>query len=428
MPENTHSSRCASWRAALRKALVPGLRAQGQDGGPPDLDELWRDFTTKLARFFGLGNRKGDAGGGGNGGGFQADPRSTGMGIAAILLIVVVVWLFSGSFIVQEGQRAVVTTFGRYSHTVGAGWGWRWPWPIQDNETINFTQLRTVEVGGNGVSSATGLHDSAMLTQDENIVDVRFNVQYSLKDARDFLFNNDHPDTAVQQAAESAVREIVGRSRIDSILYEQREALPQALAKSIQAQLDRLNAGVFVAKVNIENVTVPEQVTQAFQDVIKAGVDRDRLKNEGQAYANQVIASAKGDAARLHEDALGYKARIVGAAEGDSDRFKAILAEYQKAPAVTRDRMYIDAMTEVYANVAKVMVDTHGGTNLIQLPLDKLAQASAANGASSSSGGGSGASASPTPSVTVTPVDPSSPSAIDSRARDASRARDRDTR
>jgi membrane protease subunit HflK len=400
-------------RAPLRRALGRML-AQGTDGGPPDIDEMWRDFTRKLSGWLSLGRRGGDPGGAA-----PSDPRSAWLGVAAIAAILVVVWLFSGSFIVQEGQRSVITTFGRYSHTVGAGWGWRWPYPIQDNETINFTQLKTAEVGGSGgLSPATGLSDSAMLTQDENIVDVRFNVQYSLKDAQEYLFSNRDSDLAVQQAAESAVREIVGRSRIDSVLYEQRDALAASLVKSIQAQLDRLSAGILVANVNIENVSVPDQVTQAFSDVVKAGVDRDRLKNEGQAYANHVIAAAQGDSARLREDALGYKARVVGAAEGDADRFKAIYAEYQKAPAVTRDRMYIDAMAEVYANVTKVLVDTRGGANLIQLPLDKLVQAAAA-GASSPSAGAA-------PAPQAAPADPSP--GLELRAREASRSRERDSR
>ena len=421
MPENISpsSARSPRRRALLRKVLGPFMAA-GQEG-PPDLEEMWRDFTRKLSSFFGVG-KKGAGDPGNGGGGFQPDARSAGVGVALVALIVVVVWLFSGSFIVQEGQKAVVTTFGKYSHTVEAGWGWRWPYPIQANETVNFTQTTTVEIGSTSPSQATGLRDSAMLTQDENIVDVRFSVQYSLKDARAFLFENRRPADAVTQAAESAVREIVGSSRIDSVLYEQRGALTAALVKSIQAQLDTLNAGILIANVNIESVNPPEQVTAAFSDVVKAGVDRDALKNEGQAYANHVIPAAQGDAARLREDALAYKARIVNAAEGDSDRFKAIYAEYQKAPGVTRDRMYIDAMQDVFSHVTKVMVDTHGGNNLVQLPLDKLTQAAAAANAP--------APAAPAPAdpnaatVTVTPTDPTA----DARSRDNSRGRDRDSR
>jgi modulator of FtsH protease HflK len=417
MPANTSpSSAPTPRRRTLLRKVLGSFMATGQDG-PPDLEEMWRDFTRKLSSFFGLGKK----GGGDPGNGFQPDARSAGVGVGLVALIVVVVWLFSGSFIVQEGQMAVVTTFGRYSHTVGAGWGWRWPYPIQANETVNFTQTTTVEIGATSGSSPSGLRDSAMLTQDENIVDVRFSVQYSLKDARAFLFENRKPAEAVVQAAESAVREIVGSSRIDSVLYEQRGALTAALVKSIQSQLDTLNAGILIANVNIESVNPPEQVTAAFSDVVKAGVDRDALKNDGQAYANHVIPAAQGDAAHLRENALGYKARIVNAAQGDADRFKAIYAEYQKAPGVTRDRMYIDAMQDVYANVTKVMVDTHGGTNLIQVPLDKLTQAAAAATAPAAAAQPDAGTATTAPAA---PTDP----AADARSRDNSRTRDRDTR
>ncbi len=422
MPENTHPSSSPNVpgrRALLRKAFGR-LLAQGQDGGPPDIDEMWRDFTRKVSNFLGFSKKGSDPGNGG----FQPDAKSAGIGAAVVVAIVVVVWLFSGSFIVQEGQQSVVTTFGRYSHTVDAGWGWHWPYPIQSQETINFTQQRTVEIGGPNISSATGLRDSGMLTQDENIVDIRFNVKYVLKNARDFLYENDRPDTSVVQAAESAVREIVGGSPIDSVLYEQRNDLARKLMTSIQSQLDRLKAGILIVSVNVESVQPPEQVASAFNDVVTAGVDRDRLKNEGQAYASNVIPKAQGDAARLREDALGYKARVVGAAEGDSDRFKAIYAEYQKAPAVTRDRMYIDTMTEVFSNVTKVLVDTHGGTNLIQLPIDKIVQAAGANApaappAQPAAGSTPGTDASATTTVPVT---------IDPRSRDNTRSRDRDGR
>ena len=419
MPENTSpSSMPPARRHPLLRKLLGLVMAQNQEG-PPDLEEMWRDFTRKLSSFFGMSKR---AGGGDPGNGFQPDARSAGMGVVALVLIVVVVWLFSGSFIVQEGQRAVVTTFGRYSHTVGAGWGWRWPYPIQANQTIDFTQTKTVEIGTTNVSTSTGLRDSAMLTQDENIVDVRFSVQYNLKDARAFLFENNNPKEAVIQASESAVREIVGSSSIDSVLYEQRGALTAALVKSIQVQLDTLNAGILIVNVNIESVNPPDQVQAAFSDVNKAGQDRESLRNEGQAYFNHVVPAAQGQAARLREDALAYKARIVNAAQGDSDRFKSIYAEYQKAPGVTRDRMYIDAMQDVYSHVTKVLVDTHNGTNLIQLPLDRLTQPGSANAAAPAAAAtSSDASTAAAATVTVAPTDASS-------ARDNARSRDRDSR
>jgi len=411
------STRRSAWRPTFDR-----LFAQGHDGGPPDLEEMWRDFTRKLGGFFGFGKKGGEPS---PGGGFQPDVRSAWVGLAVIGGIVAVVWLFSGSFIVQEGQQAVVTTFGRYSRTVDAGWGWRLPYPFQAHQIVDVTQLQTLEIGSSTIATTTGLRGWSMLTQDENIVDVRFNVQYRLKDARAYLFTNRDPANAVVQASESAVREIVGRSTIDSVLYQQRDALATSLVSSIQSQLDRLNTGIQIANVNVESVSVPQEVTAEFDDALKAGADRDRFKNEGRAYASDVIPAAQGDATRLREDALAYKARVVGAAEGDADRFKAVLAEYQKAPAVTRDRMYIDAMKDIYENVSKVMVDTHGGTNLIQLPLDKLA-----GGTAAVSGGGASPPVTPAaPAALAAP--PSDATAVggDARARDSrSRDRDRDAR
>ena len=213
-----------------------------------------------------------------------------------------------------------------------------------------------------------------MLTQDENIVDIRFTVQYRLKDARAYLFENRNPEEAVVQAAESAVREIVGRSKIDSVLYEQRDAIAADLVKSMQAQLDRLKAGILIANVNVQSVQAPEQVQAAFDDAVKAGADRDRFKNEGQAYASDVIPKAQGTAARLREEAEGYSSRVIAQAEGDAQRFRSVLTEYQKAPQVTRDRLYLDTMQQVYSNVSKVMVDSRSSSNLLYLPLDKLMQ------------------------------------------------------
>jgi membrane protease subunit HflK len=261
-----------------------------------------------------------------------------------------------------------------------------------------------------------------MLTQDENIVDIRFTVQFRLKDARAYLFENNNPDDAiVEQAAESAVREIVGRSRVDSVLYEQRDAIAADLVKSIQAQLDRLRAGIVVVNVNVQNVQVPEQVQAAFNDAFKAGADRDRLKNEGQAYASDVIPKAQGTASRLRAEAEGYSARVVSQAEGDAGRFRAVLAEYQKAPAVTRDRLYIDTMQQIYGNVTKVLVDTRANSSLLFLPLDKLlAQSNIATVAPSlpvAPGGGSAADTGPLGS-----------SSMDVRSRDNQRSRDREGR
>ena len=402
--------------AALAGRARDRMFSSGKGDGPPDLDELWRDFNNKLGGLFGGRKPPRPGGGLGDGGGpnFKPDMKSAGIGVVLVGGVVLLIWLGSGFFIVQEGQQAVVTSFGRYASTVGAGFTWRFPYPFQAHETVPFTQLRTVEVGLNSVLQATGLRESSMLTRDENIVDIRFTVQYRLKDARDYLFENRNPDEAVVLAAESAVREIVGKGTMDSVLYEQRDAIAAELLKSVQVQLDRLKAGIQIVNVNLQSVQAPEQVQAAFDDAFKAGADRERAKNEGQAYANDVIPKAQGAAARLREEAEGYKSRVVAQAQGDAQRFLSVLSEYQKAPVVTRDRMYIDTMQQIYSNVSKVMVDSRSNSNLLYLPLDKLLQ-QASTGAAPPA---------------VAPADPVVPAtgAIDIRSRDGQRSRDRDGR
>jgi membrane protease subunit HflK len=387
--------------------------------GPPDLDELWADFNRKLSGLFGGKGGGGQpprlSGGDGNGNGsnFQPDMKSAGIGVGLIAGVVVLIWAGTGIFIVQEGQQAVVFSFGKYSKTVDAGFQMRAPYPFQAHEIVSVTQLRSVEVGTGMVGQSPGLRNSSMLTRDENIVDIRFTVQYRLKDARDYLFENTAPDSAVSQAAESAVREIVGRSLMDSVLYEQRDAIAQALIESTQSQLDKLKAGIVITNVNIQSVQAPEPVQAAFDDAVKAGADRERLKNEGQAYANDVIPRAQGTAARLREEAEGYKSRIVAQAEGDAQRFSSVLTEYQKAPGVTRDRMYIDTMQQVYSNVSKVMVESRNGSNLLHLPLDRLMQAAGSVTATAPVAAPAAANESPAPAP-----------ANDVRSRDGLRSRD----
>ena len=420
---SNHAGR-AGWPQDPRDGLI--LNNGNRGDGPPDLDELWRDFNRKLTGLFGNKGggrgptppqRGGGDGGGGGGPSFQPDMKSAGIGAGLIAGVVLVIWFASGVFIVQEGQQAVVTSFGKYSRTSDAGIQWRMPYPFQAHETVPVTQLRSVEVGRATVMQATGLRDSSMLTQDENIVDIRFTVQYRLKDARDYLFENRGPDDAVLQAAESAVREIVGKSLMDSVLYEQRDAIAVELSKSVQTQLDRLKAGILVVNVNVQSVQAPEQVQAAFDDAFKAGADRERLKNEGQAYANEVIPKAQGTAARLREEAQGYKARVIAQAEGDSQRFASVLAEYQKAPAVRGDRLYTDTMQQVYSNVSKVLVDSRTNSNLLYLPLDKLLNQAGA----------------PAPAPVLNPPGAEIPlntgsGAIDVRSRDNQRSRERDGR
>jgi membrane protease subunit HflK len=236
-----------------------------------------------------------------------------------------------------------------------------------------------VEIGYRENVKNKMLQESLMLTDDENIIDIQFAVQYFLKDPADYLFNNRTPDENVRQAAETAIREVVGKSKMDFVLYEGREQVAASTTKLIQDILDRYKSGIVVSKVTMQNAQPPEQVQAAFDDAVKAGQDRERQKNEGQAYANDVVPKAKGAAARLMQEADGYKQRVVANAEGDASRFKQILVEYEKAPQVTRERMYIDMMQQVLSSSSKVLVDQKSGnSSLLYLPLDKLIQSTAA--------------------------------------------------
>jgi len=401
----------------------------GGNQGPPDLDELWRDFNRKLGGLFGNakpGRGMGGGTGGGNGGkgpnNFQPDMKTAGIGAGLIAGVAVLIWLGTGFFIVQEGQQAVITQFGKFNATVGAGFNWRLPYPIQRHELVFVTQIRSVDVGRDTIIKATGLRESAMLTEDENIVEIKFAVQYRLNDARAFLFESRAPADAVVQAAETAVREVVGKMRMDAALSDERDQIAPRVRDLMQKILDRYKVGIEVVGINLQQggVRPPEQVQAAFDDVLKAGQERERAKNEAQAYANDVIPRAVGAASRLKEEADAYKARIVAQAQGDSQRFKSVLAEYQKAPQVTRDRMYIDAMQQIYSSVTKVMVDSRQGSNLLYLPLDKIMQMT-----SPVSQEVAGVAAVSAPTVSSVPaVD----AAADARTRDAARARTRETR
>ena len=260
----------------------------------------------------------------------------------------------------------------RLIETTEPGPRWHLPFPIETVEIVNLSQVRTVEVGYRDNVKNKILKESLMLTDDENIIDIQFAVQYFLKDPADYLFNNRMPDENVRQAAETAIREVVGKSKMDFVLYEGREQVAAAATKLIQEILDRYKSGILISKLTMQNAQPPEQVQAAFDDAVKAGQDRERQKNEGQAYANDVIPRASGTAARLIQESQGYKQSVIANAEGDVSRFKQILVEYEKAPAVTRERMYLDMMQQVMGNVSKVMVDQKNGNSLLYLPLDKL--------------------------------------------------------
>ncbi|MDP2786759.1 MAG: FtsH protease activity modulator HflK [Pseudomonadota bacterium] len=343
-------------------------------GGPPDLDELWKNLNGRLNEIFG---KKG-----GNGGGDNEPPTRLGGGRefnipggAGLLIgLAVLVWLASGFYIIDAGERGVVLRFGKFAETTLPGPRWHLPYPFEAVEVVNVEQVRTVEVGYKNNVKTKVLSEALMLTDDENIIDLQFSVQYTLKDPEDYLFANRDPDEAVKQAAETAMREIVGKSKMDYVLYEGRADIAVRATKLMQEILDRYKTGISLSKLNMQNAQPPEQVQAAFDDAVKAGQDRERLKSEGQAYANDVIPRARGVAARLLEEASGHKQRVVAQSEGDASRFKQILTEYSKAPQVTRERLYQDTMQQVMSSTTKVLVDDKSGGNLLYLPLDKLMQ------------------------------------------------------
>jgi membrane protease subunit HflK len=380
-------------------------RRPGQ--GPPDLDEIWRDFNKKLNGLFG---RRG--GGGGD------EPRGPGVkrlgGGAGILLgLIVAVWVASGFYIVYEGQRGLVLRFGKFVETTMPGPRWHLPYPIESAEVVNVAGVRSVEVGYRNNVKSKVLKESLMLTDDENIIDVQFAVQYILKSPTDYLFNNRLPDDSVLQAAETAVREIVGKSSMDFVIFEGRAEVAAQARKLMQEILDRYGTGINISNVTMQNAQPPEQVQASFDDAVKAGQDRERQKNEGQAYANDVVPKAKGTAARLQQEAEGYRQRVIEQAEGDASRFRQIVLEYNKAPQVTRDRLYIEAMQQIMSNTTKVLIDQKGGNSLIYLPLDKIMQMSGTLPAESAPKPAEGAPA---------------PDSSTARSREAFRSRDRETR
>ena len=344
----------------------------GGNQGPPDLDELWRNFNRRLGELF--GKRRG--GGGGEPPRLMSGPSIGGAGLLAG--IVLAVWLASGFYIVVEGQRGVVLTFGKFAAETTSGLNWRLPWPVQSHEIVNLSQVRTLEVGYRNNVKTRVLKESLMLTDDENIVDLQFAVQYIVRDARQWLFNTKRPDETAMQAAETAMREIIGKSKMDQILYESREEIQVKAQQLMQQILDRYKTGIQVSRITIQSAQPPEQVQAAFDDAVKAGQDRERQKNEGQAYANDVIPKARGAASRLMQEADGYRQRVIANADGDASRFKQVLAEYAKAPAITRERIYIETMQQVLSTTSKVMLDYKGSGNLLYLPLDKLMQQSGA--------------------------------------------------
>jgi len=389
-----------------------GNKDNRKNSGPPDLDELWRRLSQRLNGLFGNKN----TGGGGDGfpsGGMTGGGSILGLLIAALVLV----WVASGFYIVDTGQRGVVLRFGKYVETTEPGPRWHLPWPIESREIVNIDQVRTVEIGYRNNVRSKVLRESLMLTDDENIIDLQFAVQYILKDPEEFLFVNRAPEDTVLQVAETAMREIVGKNKMDFVLYEGRADIAAQAKVLMQQILDRYKTGISVSQVTLQNIQPPEQVQAAFDDAVKASQDRERLKNEAEAYSNDVVPRAAGLASRLKEEAAGYKQAVIANAQGDASRFEQIVAEYQKAPQVTRERMYLETMQTVMNNTSKVVVDQKGGNSLLYLPLDKLQQIVSQPVTSTPD-----AASQPAPAPLTTPAP------VDLRSRDALRSRDREDR
>jgi len=345
-----------------------------KDQGPPDLDEVVKKFQDQVSKIFGGKGSKRD---GGDSEGSSTGGSGGAIGIGVILGGALFLWGLTGIYIVDEGKRGVELRFGQYSETTQPGPHWHIPSPIDSVEIVDVSQIRNVEIGyrsGAGAESSkrTVLNEAMMLTQDENIVDVNFAVQYRIKEARDYLFNMRSPDETLREATESAVREIVGKSKMDFVLTEGRSEMVQSAEVLIQEILDRYGSGLQVTSVNMQDAQPPEQVQAAFSDAVKAREDEQRLKNEAEAYSNDVLPKARGAGARMFEEATAYKSKVVAEAEGQTSRFLQVLAEYKKAPVVTRERLYIDAMETVLNNSSKVMIDVEGSGNLLYLPLDRM--------------------------------------------------------
>lgn len=331
---------------------------------PPDLDAVINKFISSFGSV--LGSKKPSSGGG---------RKKGGSSITSLIVIVLLIWAATGFYIVSENERAVILRFGEYQRTAMPGPGWHLPRPIETHETINFTGIRSVE------------KRTTMLTQDENIVELAFSVQYRIKNAEDYLFNVENPDivgdrtcrfgsrSTICGVLDSAIRDVVGKNKMDYILREGRTEISNRTEDLMQQVLDSYKSGIQVVTVNLQDSQPPDAVQDAFQDATKAREDMERYKNLAQAYANEIVPQARGEAARMIQDALAYKERVIANAEGDADRFLKVLKEYKRAPEVTRKRLYMDALESVLSNSSKLMIDIKDGNNLMLLPLDKIINA-----------------------------------------------------
>jgi membrane protease subunit HflK len=404
-------------------------RPPGGDGeGPPDLDEMWRNFNRRLSGLFG--------GKGGNG--FRPDDgRAARVGIGIVIGVLIAMYAGSGLFVVQEGQTGVVLQLGRYVGTVAQGVHWRLPYPFGTSEIVDTSQIRSIEIGRDNVVSASNVKDASMLTRDADIVDVRFAVQYRIRSATDYLFHGADPEHSLTQAAQAAVRSIVGARSAADVLNQDRDALRQQLSDTIQRDLDRYRTGLEITGVTMQSVAAPAQTQAAYAEVASARDANEAAKRAAQAYANDLLPKAQGDAAKMIDDAKAYADRVVTQAEGDADRFKQVYTQYAKAPAVIRERMYLETMQEIYSNSTKIYVGNRAGNSLLYLPLDKIVEQGRQNAAGTTAASGA-AAASPAPASqaapTAAPVSSASAAAGASaasggdalRSRDGFRSRSRD--
>ncbi len=391
---------------------------QGNNDGPPDLDQVMRDLSRKINNLFGKG--------GGNQSNRQPNKPTNGsdampaLPVLPIVAIVVLVWLGTGFYIVDQGSLGVVKRFGNYVETAEPGPRWHLPYPFESADVVNMEQVRRLEVGYRSAGEGSGSKvkqpkEALMLTEDENIIDLQFAVQYNLKNAKDYLFNNRSTDEAVMSAAETAIREVVGKSKLDDLLQK---GLADT-SERMQIILDSYKTGVNITSVSLQSAQPPEQVQEAFEDVNRANQDNQRQINEGQAYANDIIPKARGTASRLLAEAAGYKLKIESEAKGNASRFEQILVQYKKAPEVTRQRLFLEAQEQILSSVSKVVVDQKGGNSMLYLPLDKLINATEDAAVQKSQS---------LQSLNPQAAPATEPALTTDRTRDAFRSRDRESR
>lgn len=351
----------------------------GRDQGPPDLDEIFRKLSGKF------GGLLGDKKGGGTGGGPPAQSfRFNAFGFWLIIIVIATIWLFSGIYTVEQGKQGVELRFGKFSSITDPGLSYHWPYPIETVEIVDVAQRRAETVGysqGDRVGSRSGQskEEALMLTEDENIVDVQLSVQYQIKDPRAYLFNVRDPDSTLRQVVESSLREVVGKSSMDFVLTEGRSDIVARVLELTQNILDEYQTGLILTNVNLQDAQPPDEVQDAFADAIKAREDEQRVINEAEAYRNEVLPRARGEAARQLQEADAYKDQVIAKAEGETQRFEQLLTEYQKAPDVTRERLYLETLETVFSNTNKVLIDVEGGNNLLYLPLDRMMNKSVDN-------------------------------------------------